>query len=416
MKNLSGFPQYLKGFAFLFTRPAYDSFRKIIEAMMRAPAGAQSGMACAGGGTLRQIQYFFNGAKWFARELNRRRLIWMRGRPEWRSLKTDHVILDGSVLEKDKDSAFGGLASPLYSNLRKTVVNGLEIFAAGIRTKDGRRYLLDFMIFRKEKWGSPCQAWMRFARRIARMTPGVLWILDRGFRNQYFLACILGLGRLFLVRVSLSLKLLLPSGKKGGQTGKRGRKTLFPGRIVVPVREKVSDKTAVLCDQGKLWIIPHAVIYAWRQEIKQECAVIVFHRNGFRNPLVLVYGGAEADTEKALALVSAYIGRWSIETLFKETKSWFGLGRFRLASEKAVFRFIQTVIFAHSFMSVLFGIISSVPALKKLVAFVLKKTRNIREPTPISLKLLYESVFLICSSPPKWLTIKMKRTLSLNFL
>ena len=144
--------------------------------------------------------------------------------------------------------------------------------------------------------------------------------------------------------------------------------------------------------------------------------MIVFHRNGFRNPLVLVYSGGEMGTDKALELVAKYIGRWSIETLFKESKSWFCLGDFRVTSREAIYRFLYLSIFIHSFLTALLKTIQASSTLSRLIGFVLQKARNITGCMIIGLKLFYESVLSICLTPPKWLNLKTKQLLVRYFL
>lgn len=419
MKNLAHFAHFLKSFSGIFNKPTYSTFKNIVESMVKFSDYSQADLASVSGKTLRQVQYFFSKAEWCYKGLNDCRLRWLRNRNEFRNRTTDDVILDGSVTKKDKDSKFKGLTSFMYSNLSKGVVNGFMVLGASIRTKEHYCYLLNVRIFLKNEWKSEWEAWMKFANHIAGITKGKLWILDRGFRNQYFLSHILKLQRLFLVRVSLSLNVLLPAeGCKSGHVAekKRGRKKQFPYRRIISVKKWTAAHKAILCNNGRLWFIPHAVINAWMSEIKQECSVIVFHRNGFRNPLVLVYSQVEMNTEMALEMVGKYIGRWSIETLFKETKSWFCFGEFQVTSLTAIYRFMHMVIFTHSLLTILAKVIHKYADLIKIISFVLKKSRNISECVVIGLKLFYESVSAICFRPPKWLRLKEKRLLIANFL
>jgi len=418
MKNLAHFAHFLKGFSGLFTKPCYHSFKNIVEAMVKQSDYAQANLSSCSGKTLRQVQYFFSHAKWSPFRFNLARLTWLRNHKEFRDRVSDDVILDGSVVKKDKDAKFKELASFMYSNLCKDVVNGLMIFGASIRTMESHCYLLDIRVFLKGKWRSEWQAWQYFAKQVAGITKGKLWILDRGFRNQYFLAHILKLERLFLVRVSLSLNVLCAVKERRikSLTGRRGKQAHFPGRQLISTKRWIKKHEPVTCENGRLWIIPHVIINAWRAEIRRECTVIVFHRNGFRNPLVLIYSGSEIDTKVALELVSKYIGRWSIETLFKESKSWFCFGDFRVTSREGVYRFLYLSIFIHSFLTVLLKTIQTSSTLSAIIGFVLQKSRNIKGCMIIGLKLFYESVLSICLTPPKWLNQKIKRTLIRYFL
>ena len=418
MKNLAHFAHFLKSFSGLFSKPTYSTFKNIVEAMVKQSDYTQANLSSCSGKTLRQVQYFFSKSVWCHKKLNRARLNWLRNRNEFRNRMTDDVILDGSVVKKDKDAKFKGLASFMYSNLAKDVVNGLMIFGVSIRTKEKYRYLLDIKIFLKGEWRSEWQAWMSFANHIASVTKGKLWILDRGFRNQYFLAYILKLKKIFLIRVSLSLNVLIPEKncKSGKLKGKPCKQKQFPERRIISTKKWIKSREAVKYEKGKLWIIPHAIISAWKAEIKRECTVIVFYRNGFRHPLVLVYSQAEVDAEKALELVGKYIGRWSIETLFKESKSWFCFGDFRITSRDAIYRFLYMTIFTHSLLTILIILIHKIPHLLHLITLMLKKSRNILDCMIIGLKLFYESVLSICLNPPKWLDLKTKRILVRYFL
>jgi len=419
MKNLAHFAHFLKSFSGLFSKPTYSTFKNTVESMVKLSDYTQADLASFSGKTLRQIQYFFSESIWCHKQLNQARLNWLRNRKLFRDRVTDDLILDGSVVKKDKDAKFSGLACFMYSNLAKEVVNGLMILGTSVRTKEGRCYLPDVKLFLKGEWKSEWEAWMSFANRVAKMAKGRLWILDRGFRNQYFLAHILSLKRLFLVRVSLSLNVLL--AVKSGQVKpikkrRYGRQKHFPNRKLASAKKWIAGHRPISCENGKLWIIPHAIVNAWRTEIKTECTVIVFHRNGFRHPLLLVYSNSEVNTEKALELVGRYIGRWSIETLFKEAKSWFCLSDFRITSLTGIYRFLHMAIFTHSLLTVLLKTLQTSSLISKLIAFVLQRSRNIYECMIIGLKLFYESVLSICLTPPKWLNLKQKRTLIRYFL
>lgn len=427
MKNVAQFSNTLKVFSGLFTMPAYKTFKAVIHAMVKLANYSQANLANISGKTIAQIQYFFSRAKWSYAKLNLFRLRWLRNRKEFRNRKSDDVILDGSVIKKDRDAKFSGLAAFMYSNLSKGVVNGLALFGASIRTTEGKRYPLDFMLFVEKQWLSQWKAWQAFAEHLSHMTKGMLWILDRGFRNQYFLAHILKLKRLFLIRVSISLNVLIPmtqkeikaQEKKDKLKKQRGRKKQFPNRKLVSVEKWMKKHVPTQCKGGELWIIPHVIVNAWQSQIKQECTVIIFHRDGFKNPLVLVYSQQEAGEEmhvkKALEFVGKYIGRWTIEIFFKEAKSWFDLEGFGVRSREGIYRFIHMVFFTHSLLSIILETLNKLPNLKQVILFILEKSRNIKTLVVIGLKLFFESISFICLRPPKWLDLKTKRTLEAYF-
>ena len=141
MKNIFQFRQQIKHFKSLFDARTYLNFIAVVEGMIKLREWKQADLALLGDKTLRQIQYFFSNACWSAKKLNEFRLRFLRNKSDFRDRKTDFVVADGSVLEKDKDASFSFLTEKVYSNLEKKVVNGIKLFGASVHTKQGVKYV-----------------------------------------------------------------------------------------------------------------------------------------------------------------------------------------------------------------------------------------------------------------------------------
>lgn len=63
------------------------------------------------------------------------------------------VIFDGSVFTKNMKASFSGLTNMFWSNRDKKVVNGFELFGASILTTSGVKYILNIMLYFKQKAG-----------------------------------------------------------------------------------------------------------------------------------------------------------------------------------------------------------------------------------------------------------------------
>lgn len=125
--------------------------------------------------------------------------------------------------------------------------------------------------------------------------------------------------------------------------------------------------------QGKLWIIPNVIIKTWKKQYPKGVNVIVFHRNGFTKPMVLVTSFAvgcnelqvqdgnhtEISTAYAIKMAETYYRRWGIEMLFKELKSYFRFEKFKLLSEEAIKKFIAIILFCHTLITILHDRIGS---------------------------------------------------------
>ena len=217
--------KYIQRYFSIFDRRTYGSFKKIIEGIIKIRDWNQTDLAQFAEKSISAIQYFFGKAKWNPKILNKLRLKIFHNRNETRDRKEDICIFDGSAAEKCKDCATA-IFQVVYSGKRKAAVKGLYIYGASILTPEGISYILDFMIFLKWKWKSEWKGWIYLADRVAKMTKASLWVFDRGFRNQYFLAHVLTLKRRFLIRVALDLNVLkLKNTIRKNSKKKQGKKS-----------------------------------------------------------------------------------------------------------------------------------------------------------------------------------------------
>lgn len=401
MKKFSNFAHNVKSFSEIFTRPSYKIFKEIVEAMVRETEYSQSHLGVCSGKTLGQIQYFFAKAKWSFTKLNEYRLRFMRNKPNFRDRKSDYAVLDGTVTTKNKDSEFKGLVSAVYSNRDKRVVNGIKLFGGSVLTQDGVKYIVDFLLYIKTIWLSENQAWKAFAKKVATKTSAYLFLLDSGFKSPHIIKYIFhDLKRHFLLRIGKNQKCLVPS-KETQKSSKKPRK--FPDRISKKIASLCTENTAIQVQDGKLWFFSNVILSSWQQVFPQAVSVVVYHKNGFLSPIVLVTSLEIPEVQQALDLVQMYFKRWSIEQLFKEIKSWFSFEKFRVTSLRALGKFLHLVVFIHSLVSTLFFEIQKHKELLEIIRFVIRKSRNILELTVVSLKLFFQSLHSICFTRHPWL-------------
>lgn len=397
MKKISQIHQQIKHGKELFDGRTYGTFQAIISGALKLREWKQADLALLGGKSLRQIQYFFNGAKWCAKRLNEFRLRFLRNKPDFRNRKSDFVVGDGSVLEVDKNASFSGLAEPMYSNLRKGTVNGIKLFGASVHTKAGMKYIFDFLLFIKSRWKSEFEAWMDFLTKVAEKTSAWLFVFDRGFRNKYLADHVFHkLKRMFLMRLSATQCVLVKDRKMKIRRKKEPRYRVT-GRTAQAIESFLTDKTAIPMEKGKLWIIPHVIIKAWCDVFREEVTILVYWKDGFRNPLVLCLSQAEVEKHEAFSFVETYFRRWGIEQLFHELKSWLSLEKFKVISEEALIKYLHIVIFVHSLLTQKKQEIEHVPKLAEALRRFLKQTRNIIQFTIIGLKLFFESLHSLSS-------------------
>jgi len=374
MKTIFNFKQQIKHFSEIFDKRTYGTFQTVVDGVARMRRWTQADLASISEKTIRQIQYFFNNAKWSTKQLNNFRLRFIKNKPDFRDRKSDFVALDGSTIKKDSDANFSNLVNYVYSSKDNKSVNGFHLYGASVQTKTGRKYILDFMLYFKAKWLSEFDAWISFATKVATKSKAWILVLDRGFRNKYLLHHIYHkLKRMFLVRLSDTQHVIKKKQKKSKS-----------------IKSFLKDKNAIQLEKGKMWIISNVVINAWKGVFKESVTVIVYQGNGFKNPLVICISQAEMTIEESISFIQTYFRRWKIEQLFKELKSYFCFEKFKVTSLEAIKKYLHIVILVHTLFVTKEAEIEHIPKLKQIISFILKVKRNIKEITAIGLKLVFE--------------------------
>ncbi len=401
MKKVFNFRQQIKHFSEMFDQRTYQTFQIVVDGVAKIRDWKQSDLACLSGKTLRQIQYFFDQARWSFEKLNEFRLRFVRNKADFRDRKSDFVALDGSTMKKDSDANFRDLTDYVYSTKDGKSVNGFHLYGASVQTKTGRKYILDFMLFLKLKWWSEFEAWISFATKVAVKSKAWILVLDRGFRNKYLLNHIYHkLRRMFLVRLCDTQHVIFKRRKKSKS-----------------IKSFLSDRKAIQLEKGKIWIIQNVIINSWKDVFKKPVTVIVYHGNGFKNPLVICVSQAEMTTKEAIFFVQLYFKRWKIEQLFKELKSYFRFEKFKVLSLEAIKKYLYIAILIHSLFAVKESEIEHIPILEKVFLCILKAKRNIKEITAIGLKLVLEMLsFETSFKSIIQLLQKKKLTLTYDFL
>lgn len=372
MKKVFNFKQQIKHFSQMFDKRTYETFQVVVDGIARMKDWKQSDLACMSEKTLRQVQYFFDKAKWRFGKLNKFRLRFVRNKPDFRDRKSDFVALDGSTMKKDSDANFSNLVGYVYSTKDEKSVNGFHLYGASVQTKTGRKYILDFMLFLKSKWLSEFDAWISFATTVAKKSKAWILVLDRGFRNRSLVHHIYHtLKRMFLVRLCDTQHVILKGQRES-------------------IRSFLSNENAIWLEKGKIWIIPNVIINAWKEVFKEPVTVIVYHGNGFKNPLVICVSQAEMSVEEAIFFVQMYFRRWKIEQLFKELKSYFRFEKFKVLSLESIKKYLYIAILVHTLFTAKESEIENIPILEKIFLCILKAKRNIEEITAIGVKLVLE--------------------------
>lgn len=385
----------------MFDKRTYQTFQSVVGGIAKMRNWTQADLACISDKTLRQVQYFFGKAKWSFQQLNEFRLRFVRNKADFRDRKSDFVALDGSTMKKDDDASFGNLACYVYSTKHGKTVNAFHLYGASVQTKKGRKYILDFMLYFKSKWLSEFDAWISFATKVATKSKAWILVLDRGFRNKYLLNHIYHtLKRMFLVRLSANQHVICKNKKKSKS-----------------IKSFLNDEDFIQLDKGKMWIISNVVINAWKVVFKESVTVIVYHGNGFKNPLVICVSQAEMTVEEAISFIQMYFRRWKIEQLFKELKSYFCFEKFKVLSLEAIKKYLYIVILVHTLFATKEAEVENIPILKRAISCILKAKRNIDNITAIGLKLVLEMLsFETSLKSIRWLLKKEKLTFAYAFL
>lgn len=398
MKKVFNFKQQIKHFSKMFDQRSYETFQVVVDGISKLKSWKQADLACVSEKTLRQIQYFFDKAKWSFEKLNEFRLTFVRNKPNFRDRKSDFVALDGSTMKKDSDASFSNLVGYVYSTKDGKSVNGFHLYGASVQTKTGRKYILDFMLFFKSKWLSEFDAWISFATKVAAKSRAWILVLDRGFRNRSLLNHIYHkLKRMFLLRLSATQHVLCEKQKKSKS-----------------IQSFLKDKSAIQLEKGKMWIIENVRIKAWVEVFKEPITVIVYRGNGFKNPLVICVSQAKMSQEEATSFVQMYFRRWKIEQLFKELKSYFRFEKFKVLSLEAIKKYLYVAILVHSLFAAKESEIENIPILQKVFLCILKAKRNIEEITAIGIKLVLE-MLTFDTSLKSIIRLLKKKKLTFNY-
>ena len=381
------FSKSIAQYACCFDVRTYHSFKAVLEALLLLSDCTQAEFAMRAKKSLAALQYFFQKAHWNVSKINALRLSIIRHRTETADRATDMLILDGTVAPRDKDCQSEGI-SRVWDNCRKATVAGYEVFGAAIVTSSGIKYPFALKVYDPRKWDSVFQAWIKFLRWCLKRTKAMLVVVDKGFRNSFLLAAILDEGRQFLVRVTYTMPVWMLTEKK--REKKRGRQPRFPDREKRSVQNILDHREGIKTSKGTLWVIRDAIIDAWKDEVTQACAIIVLRRRGFREPLVLCSSESDCTIERALQLIGCYFRRWNIETTFLELKSWFQLTNNKLSTICAIERHFTLCMVAHSLLQRKERRSDPHNPITLFIRFVLRRTRNIKEITLLSLKCFYE--------------------------
>jgi len=388
LTNLLSIANAIRPYMSLFDPRTCASFKAVIEVLLWHAGGRQPEFALRAKKSVSALQYFFRSAKWSADAVNAVRLSIIRKRRNTADRRSDILILDGTPMEKDRNCRSEGVGH-IFDNRQKRVVNGYEAFGAAVLTLTGIVYPLRLMLFLPERWLSQWHAWKNFLSWCFKTTKAWLVVIDRGFRNPYLLAFILRKKREFLVRATHTMPVWVPMKRKEKKHC-RGRKKRFSDRRKKPVWFFCKRKDAVATANGLLWLLPDVIVDAWKNEVQRCCSVIVYHRNGFRDPLVIVFSRKDITLEQARELVHTYHKRWTIESTFLELKTSFGLEGFRLTSIEAIERWFALCLVAHSILQGKHLDIPPGSLLARFISWTLRQYRNIKERTLLNLKLFLE--------------------------
>lgn len=383
--------KHIAHYSGFFDKRLYSSFKGVLASLLLLRQGKQADMAALCRKSPSALQHFFAKAHWCGDQLNAWRLRLLRSRKETHDRTTDILVLDGTPLAKDKDCESEGIGR-VFDNRIKRTVRGYEAFGAAIVTASGITYPLRLLLHLPSKRKTLWQAWSVFLHWCLRHTKAWLVVVDRGFRNAFFLAIILCAQREFLVRATITMPVWVPAERKPSRK-KRGRKKRFPNREKKSVRQALRGQPGIRCQGGMLKILPSIVVDAWKNQISRRCSVIVFHRDGFRYPLVLVHSRKDITLEEAMELLQCYFKRWKIEGCFLELKQLFQLESFKVTSIIAIERSIALCLVAHSILLALALGLPGLQVLRAFIAFALRRLRGIKRLTLQSLKLFLELSF-----------------------
>lgn len=373
--------KHIAPYARLFTQPTKKTFRCIIEEMlsMKSPNATELSWGLAK--SISSISYFFTHAAWDHRkiEVARKRIVAQAATT--RSTEDDVISLDATTISKT-GTTFPDL-SRVFDTAERKVTDGYYFYCASlINLRKSHSSIADWLLIAPNAYHfrSLWQGWLRILRRVFVYSKAKMVVLDAGFRNQYLLKFIMQNGRHFLIRVTGSMVI---------------RSNDIPLRMATMKKHRahrVRFGNAVLTVR-----IIHGVMNAWKREIPETLSVVVIHRTGFRNPLILATNENVTTPKEAVRLYQLYLKRWSIEILFKDLKMELGLEKFRVRSMVAILRYLTLVVVAHTVLVLKLGRLMKKQEMILLLESLLRAFRKIHALLIVSLKKIYEMLtpFLI---------------------
>ncbi|MDQ7023883.1 MAG: hypothetical protein Q9M97_10470 [Candidatus Gracilibacteria bacterium] len=289
MKNNTGIKNKIKHFINIFDKRSYETFKIVVNGILCLKDWKQGDLANLGEVTLGKIQYFFDKSKWNYQKLNSLRIQWIRNKIGGaRDKISDILIFDGTVFAKNKASKFCGLTDYFFSNKDKKVVRGIELFGASIITDNGLKYILGIEIFTKikdkfllknEGASEINSAWRKFMIKTIKKTKSWLVVLDSGFKGAEMCKNIFeNCKKHFLVRISATQVFFDEKGEK------------------FKISELLKKKNAIYFENGKMWVFKGVFLQSWNKKgFKKRINIIVFYKNGLKNPSVLATSAEISD-------------------------------------------------------------------------------------------------------------------------
>ena len=412
----------IKHFFKIFNTKTYKTFTLVMKYMLFLDKQNITDIAFQSWKTVSEINYFFNWAKWDFKLLNNLRIAWIRNKFLWcNDKKSDILILDSTVIAKNIWSKFWWKLRFFFSNSSKKVVKGFDFFWASIKTISWAKYMLDIKMFvknPKKKWKhQDKKLWFRFLDKCVQKTKSWLIVLDSGFKSVNYVKYIhTKLKRHLLVRIE-SNQYIIDSNWNEKQISKL-----------------LNNKNCTHFREWKMWIIPDIFLRTWyKWWFKNKVNIAVFWYNWAKKASIVVttanlrdiydnmckkqwglswedlqnqsnkWINLQSESLKIYAVFLAlYKQRWSIESCFKELKSYFWLEKFRFKSYESIMKYIHICMLAHTLSSKMLDIVLNSEQLFDFIYWFLKKFRNIKNICTItkqkyitieSIKLFLQMVF-----------------------
>ena len=398
--QIFNFVHRIKHFKQFFDSRLYNNLILIIKQIIATRNSRQADIWLSNGLTLRKVQYFFWGSKWYYDKLNNLRLLLLRKVQCYKDTEKDILIFDWSVFNKNKNSSFRGLADFFYSNTLKKATNWFYLMWASIINEKGLKYILDFKFYYKRMWNK-MKCWKKFFINMIKKTKAKLVILDREFSKDDFCTYLYKKAKKdFLVRFSDKRAIWVPWKFLAK---KKSRRKHMLNHLRYNIWEVMKDFTYFQVKtthmSGKLWILTDVLVNSWKKHWHMPVTLIIFQADRQNTPLVLVTSKKINNTTdlqeylyEAIKMVFFYYKRWSIEDLFKETKFRFNIDKFKVLSETSIYKYMHIILFAYTIVQIFIEFIPY--RLKISIMDFLYKTRNIKKDwlSVIRVKLFFESV------------------------